>query len=66
MQVKCKICKKDLTSQAIKLLEGKITKVICRYCEYDKAIDELCTKEMSHKEFDKQLDEIAIKYGYKS
>ena len=34
--------------------------------EYDKAIDELCTKEMSHKEFDKQLDEIAIKYGYKS
>ena len=34
--------------------------------EYDKALDELCTKEMSHKEFDKQLDEIAIKYGYKS
>jgi hypothetical protein len=32
---------------------------------YDKALDELCTKELSHKEFDKQLDEIAIKYGYK-
>mgnify|MGYP003151487703 CR=1 FL=1 len=33
--------------------------------EYDKALDELATKEMSHKEFDKQLDEIAIKYGFK-
>ena len=33
--------------------------------EYDKALDELCTKEMSHNEFDKQLNEIAIKYGYK-
>ena len=24
--------------------------------EYDKALDELATKEMSHKEFDKQLN----------
>ena len=30
MQVKCKICKKDLTSQAIKLLEGKIKEIKCK------------------------------------
>ena len=29
MQVKCKKCKQDLTSQAIELLEDKITKVVC-------------------------------------
>ena len=30
MIIKCKICKKDLTSQAIKLLEGKIKEIKCK------------------------------------
>ena len=31
MQVKCKICKQDLTSQAIKLLQNKIKKIKYKY-----------------------------------
>ena len=48
-------------------LQTKIAKEfkLFKQLEYSKAIDELTTKEMSYKEFDKQLNEIAIKYGYK-
>ena len=30
MQVKCKICKEDLTSQTIKLLKSKIKEIKCK------------------------------------
>ena len=30
MKVNCKICKKDLTNEAIKLLEGKIKEIKCK------------------------------------
>ena len=30
MRVECKLCKKNLTSEAIKLLEGKIKEIICK------------------------------------
>ena len=33
MRVQCKICKKNLTSQAIALLEGKIKEVKCTCSE---------------------------------
>ena len=29
MRVNCKKCKRNLTSEAIKMLEGKINKVVC-------------------------------------
>jgi len=29
MRVECKICKRNLTGEAIKLLEGKIDKIVC-------------------------------------
>ena len=34
MKVNCKICKEDLTSQAIKLLEGKIKEIKCNNCNH--------------------------------
>ena len=35
MQVKCKICKEDLTSQAIKLLKNEIKEIKCK-CKINK------------------------------
>ena len=35
MQVKCKICKQDLTLQAIKLLQNKIKEIKCK-CKKNK------------------------------
>ena len=34
MKINCKICKRDLTSQAIKLLKGKIKEIKCNNCIY--------------------------------
>ena len=47
MRVDCKKCKRNLTGEAIKMLEGKIERVVCP-CE-DKA------KEVYYKQFDKFL-----------
>ena len=55
MRIDCKLCKKDLTSETIKLFEGKITKIVCK-CE-----DE--TKEKYLKEFDLFLDKLAKMNG---
>ena len=44
MRIECKKCKRNLTEMGIKLLEGKITKIVCK-CE-----DE--TKARYLKEFD--------------
>ena len=30
MRVECSYCKRNLTSEALKLLEGKIKKIICK------------------------------------
>ena len=47
---------KDLQTKIAK--EFELDKAIA----HDKEIDELCTKEMNAKEFDKQLDKITKKY----
>ena len=41
MRIECKICKRNLTNQAIKLLESKIDRVVCRFCEFDKWFNKL-------------------------
>ena len=51
MQVKCKKCKQDLTSQTIELLENKITKVVCP------------CKEENLKEFDEWFAKLIAKNG---
>ena len=56
MRVDCKICKRDLTSEAIKLLEGKIEQIVCP-CK-----DE--TKAKYLKEFDKWLHKLVERNGY--
>ena len=47
-----------------KELQAKIAKdfELDKAIAHDKAIDELCTKDLSHKEFDKQLDKIEKSY----
>ena len=49
MKVTCKITGKDMTSWLIKKWENE---------RKDKLIEELMTKEMSKKEFDKELNKI--------
>ena len=49
MRIDCKLCKKDLTSETIKLFEGKIDEVICE-CRVDNE-----AKELYYKQFDKFL-----------
>ena len=55
MRVECKKCKRNLTSEAIKLLECKITKIVC-ICK-----DE--TKVKYLKEFDLFLNKLIEKNG---
>ena len=55
MRYECKICKRNLTGEAIKLLEGKIDKVICP-CK-----DEV--KARYFKEFDEFIDTLGRKNG---
>ena len=55
MRVECKKCKRNLTSEAIKLLERKITKIVCK-CE-----DE--TKAKYWKEFDLFIDRLGRENG---
>ena len=63
MQVKCKITGKDMTSYLInkweKEYEAKqLQKKIAKTYKLDKLIEELMIKDLSHKEFDKELDKI--------
>jgi len=44
MKIECKICKRNLTNQAIKLLENQINKIVCNYCEFDKWMNKLIKK----------------------
>ena len=55
MRVECKKCKRNLTRMGIKLLECKVTKIVCK-CE-----DE--TKAKYWKEFDLFLDKLAKTNG---
>ena len=55
MTVECKKCKRNLTSEAIKVLEGKINQVTCP-CE-----DEVKSKYL--KEFDLFLNKLIEKNG---
>ena len=50
MRIECKKCKRNLTGMGIKLLEGKINKIVCK-CEYE-------TMKKYHKEFDLFLDRL--------
>ena len=63
MQVKCKITGKDMTSYLInkweKEYEAKqLQKKIAKTYKLDELIEELMIKDLSHKEFDKELDKI--------
>ena len=49
MKVTCKITGKDMTSWLIKKWENELK---------DKLIEELMTKDLNYKEFDKELDKI--------
>ena len=55
MRIECKKCKRNLTSKAIKLLEGEINEIVC-VCE-----DE--TKAKYLKEFDLFLNRLIEKNG---
>ena len=55
MRIECKKCKRNLTEMGIKLLEGKITKIVCK-CE-----DE--TKAKYLKEFDLFLNKLVETNG---
>ena len=63
MKVTCKITGKDMTSYLInkweKEYEAKqLQKKIAKTYKLDKLIEELMIKDLSHKEFDKELDKI--------
>ena len=63
MKVTCKITGKDMTSYLInkweKEYEAKqLQKKIAKTYKLDKLIEELMTKDLSHKEFDKELNKI--------
>tara|TARA_R100000781_G_scaffold79601_1_gene49226 strand:+ start:77 stop:256 length:180 start_codon:yes stop_codon:yes gene_type:complete len=49
MRIECKFCKKNLTGESIKLLEGKIDEIVCPCRGKNKA------KELYYKQFDKFL-----------
>ena len=55
MRIECKKCKRNLTEMGIKLLEGKVTKIVCK-CE-----DE--TKAKYWKEFDLFIDRLGRENG---
>ena len=56
MRVDCKICKRDLTSETIKMLEGKIKRVVCP-CKDEE------TKSKYLKEFDLFINKLIEKNG---
>ena len=63
MKVTCKITGKDMTSYLInkweKEYEAKqLQKKIAKTYKLDELIEELMIKDLSHKEFDKELDKI--------
>ena len=58
MRVQCKKCKRNLTGEAIKHLEGKIDKIVCP-CE-DK------TKTKYLREFDEFIDRLGRENGLTS
>ena len=74
MTVECKKCKRNLTSEAIKVLEGKIDKVVC-ICEDEELRNKIAeefklydnsTKLVSNydwKEFDEWMEGLIAKNG---
>ena len=50
MRVNCKKCKRNLTSEAIKMLEGKINKVVCD-CENGKLRSRIAKEFHLHRAF---------------
>jgi glutamate synthase domain-containing protein 3 len=63
MQVICKITGEDKTSWLLNKWEKEreakeLQKKIARKYKLDKLIEELMTKDLSHKEFDKELNKI--------
>ena len=58
MQVKCKKCKRNLTSETIKMLEGKITKVVCP-CDNSKKL----VSEYDKVSFDEWMSDLIAKNG---
>ena len=69
MRLNCKKCGRNLTSEAIKLLEGKIDKVVC-VCE-DKVLRDKIAKEFGlfdtktqyMREFDTFIDKLSRENG---
>jgi hypothetical protein len=67
MQVKCKITGKDMTSWLLNKWEKEreakqLQRKIAKTYKLDELIEELMTKELSNKEFDKELDKITKNY----
>ena len=67
MQVKCKITGKDMTSWLLNKWEKEreakeLQKKIAKAYKLDKLIEELMIKDLSHKEFDKELNKITKNY----
>jgi hypothetical protein len=67
MQVKCKITGKDMTSWLLNKWEKEreakqLQRKIAKTYKLDELIEELMTKELSNKEFDKELNKITKNY----
>ena len=69
MTVECKKCKRNLTGEAIKMLEGKIDKVVC-VCEDEELRDKIAeefglydTRKEYLTEFDNFLERLSRENG---
>ncbi len=69
MRVECKKCKRNLTSETIKMLEGKIERVVCP-CEDEELRDKIATefdlfgtRQKYLNEFDNFLDKLVKENG---
>jgi hypothetical protein len=50
MRIECKKCKRNLTEMGIKLLEGKVTKIVCK-CEDEELRDKIAKEFHLHRAF---------------
>ena len=69
MRISCKKCKRNLTGEAIKHLEGKIDKIVC-LCEDEELRDKIAiefdlfgTRQKYLNEFDNFLDKLVKENG---
>jgi len=70
MRIDCKKCKRDLTKEAIKMLEGKIERVVCP-CKDEELRDKIAvefdlfgtTRQKYLTEFDNFLNELSGRNG---